>query len=329
MTRMRASRLGKLGAIAVAAAAATLLALPVGSALASAHGLAPVSGTAPASLNNGDGVPASADAASAAALCAQDAYKAGFPYNRTVAGYPSIIVAVAIGLAESSCNTSATNTNGPTSGCPSGSTDRGLWQINNCYQPQVSNTCAFNGMCNAIAAYQISDKGTDYAPWSTYTGGQYKSYISDAESAISGLTVTLFNRNTDRCLGADSASTANGAPIFQWACSSSNRYEQWRVKVVGGNLQVLQNVGTGTCLDADGSARGNGAPVFQWSCNSDTSVYEDWILGPSDSLSVNANATLYNWGDKDCLANDSTSVANGGKIFQWSCNSGNGWEQWT
>lgn len=327
MKPKRPSRFRKLAGIGVSAAI-ILLAAPAGSALA-AGSPQPSAVAAPASLSQGDGVPASADTASAAATCADDAYKAGFAYNTTVAGYPSIVVAVAIGLAESSCNPSATNSNGATSGCPDGSTDRGVWQINNCYQPQVSDTCAFNAMCNAIAAYQISRSGTDFSPWSTYTSGVYTSYISDAESAVSSLTVTLYNQSTNRCLGADSADTSNGAPIFQWACTSGNPYEEWQVEVVDDNLQVLRNVGTGTCLDGDGTDSGNGAPVFQWSCGADTSAFEDWILGPSDSLSDYANATLYNWGDKDCLANDSTDVGNGGKIFQWSCDSGNGWEQWT
>jgi hypothetical protein len=267
--------------------------------------------------------------AATVALCADDAFKAGFPYNRNVAGHPSIVVAVAVALAESSCNPSASASNGPTSGCPNGSTDRGLWQINNCYQPQVSNSCAYNAMCNAIAAYQISSKGTNYTPWSTFNSGLYLKYIANAESAISGLTITLFNQNTSRCLGADSTNTKNGAPVFQWACNSSNVYEQWHVMVVNGNLQVLKNVGTGTCLDGDGTASGNGAPVFQWSCSAAGSPYEQWILGGSNTLSVYANATLYNWGDHTCLANDSADVRNGGKVFQWACNRSNGWMQWT
>ncbi len=79
----------------------------------------------------------------------------------------------------------------------------------------------------------------------------------------------------------------------------------------------------------DGTASGNGAPVFQWSCSADGSAFEQWILGGSDALSVYANATLYNWGDHTCLANDSTNVGNGGKVFQWACNSSNGWMLWT
>ncbi len=235
--------LGKMMAFVAAAAVAVLLAAPVAVASASVAPAPSPATQAPASLNAGMGAAPNSISAATAALCADDAFKAGFPYNRTVAGHPSIVVAVAIALAESSCNPSASATNGPTAGCPNGSTDRGLWQINDCYQWQVSNSCAYNAMCNAIGAYQISGKGANYAPWSTFNSGAYLNYISAAESAISGLTVTLFNRNTDRCLGADSTSTGNGSPVFQWACSSSNVYEQWHVLVVAGNLQVFKNVG--------------------------------------------------------------------------------------
>lgn len=319
--------------MAAFAAVTVLLAAPAGSAWASSapapHAPASHAAAKPATLNRGDGVSPAAIPMAAVDTCADDAYKAGIPYNKSVGGYPAIVVAVAVALAESSCNPDAQNVNGPTSGCPNGSTDRGLWQINNCYHSNVSDACAYNAMCNAIAAYQISDGGTDWEPWSTYGSGVYKNYISDAESAISGLTVTLYNQNTNRCLAADQAATSNGSPIFQWGCESGNVYEEWHVEVVDGNLQVLKNVGTGTCLDADGSESGNGDPVFQWNCSSDTSAYEQWVLTGSDSLSDNADATLYSWGGHTCLANDSAEVGNGDPIFQWACDSSNGWEQWT
>jgi hypothetical protein len=315
--------------LAAGAAVAVLLALPASSATASSVPAPHPAAVKPASLNPGTGVSPAAIPADAMATCADDAYKAGIPYNVNVAGYPAIVVAVAVALAESSCNPNAQNVNGPTSGCPNGSVDRGLWQINNCYHPDVSDACAYNAMCNAIAAYQISNGGTNWKPWATFLSGAYQRYIGAAESAISGLTVTLYNRNTNRCLAADQASTSNGSPVFQWACISGNVYEQWHVEVVAGNLQVLKNVGTGTCLDADGSASGNGAPVFQWNCSADTSPYEQWVIGGNHSLSFDANATLYNWGDHTCLANDSAKVGNGGLIFQWACDTNNGWEQWT
>jgi hypothetical protein len=94
-----------------------------------------------------------------------------------------LVIAGAIAMAESSLDPSETSTNGPTSGCPSGSTDRGLWQINSCYHSDVSDTCAFDPSCNAQAMASISSNGTDWSPWSTYTSGAYTKYMSEAQTA--------------------------------------------------------------------------------------------------------------------------------------------------
>jgi Lysozyme like domain len=51
---------------------------------------------------------------------------------------PGLRLAVAVGLAESDGNPTARGPNPPTPGCPTGSTDRGAWQLNNCYHPEVS-----------------------------------------------------------------------------------------------------------------------------------------------------------------------------------------------
>ncbi|WP_198348118.1 transglycosylase SLT domain-containing protein [Plantactinospora sp. KBS50] len=113
-------------------------------------------------------------------LCAQVAYAAGFRGN-------PLVTAVAVAMAESSCNPSAVGSNGPTSGCPYGSLDRGLWQINNCYHPTVTDTCAYDAQCNANAAYSISSGGSNWQPWSTYNNGAYASYLSAAQAAVNRL----------------------------------------------------------------------------------------------------------------------------------------------
>jgi Lysozyme like domain len=108
-------------------------------------------------------VPAPARAASdtstsaAADLCASVASRAGFSGDR-------LVTAVAVGMGESSCRPDAQNSNGPTKGCPNGSVDRGLWQINSCWHPSVSKSCAYDAQCNANAAYRISAKGINFKP---------------------------------------------------------------------------------------------------------------------------------------------------------------------
>ena len=75
--------------------------------------------------------------------------------------------AVAVANAESNFDCSATYTN------TGGSIDRGLWQINDYWHPEVSDSCAFDCQCNANGAYSISHGGSDWTPWATYNSGKY------------------------------------------------------------------------------------------------------------------------------------------------------------
>ena len=117
----------------------------------------------------------------AADLCASVASRAGFSGDR-------LVTAVAVGMGESSCRPDAQNSNGPTKGCPNGSVDRGLWQINSCWHPSVSKSCAYDAQCNANAAHRISAKGSNFKPWVAYTNGSYKKYLAEARAAVGRLS---------------------------------------------------------------------------------------------------------------------------------------------
>jgi hypothetical protein len=123
---------------------------------------------------------ADASASAAADLCATVASRAGFSGER-------LVTAVAVGMGESSCRPDAQNPNGPTKGCPNGSVDRGLWQINSCWHPSVSKSCAYDAQCNANAAHRISAKGTNFKPWVAYTNGSYKKHLDAARAAVGRL----------------------------------------------------------------------------------------------------------------------------------------------
>jgi murein DD-endopeptidase MepM/ murein hydrolase activator NlpD len=63
------------------------------------------------------------------------------------------------------------------------SRDRGLWQINDHWHPEVSDACAFDPGCNARAAYTISNGWTDFSPWATYQSGAYQRFMPSAATA--------------------------------------------------------------------------------------------------------------------------------------------------
>jgi len=96
-------------------------------------------------------------------------------------------LAVAVGLAESDGNPTARGPNPPTPGCPAGSTDRGAWQLNNCYHPEVSDACADDLACAAAATYRISAAGSDWREWTTYTSGAYYARLAAADQALVAL----------------------------------------------------------------------------------------------------------------------------------------------
>jgi hypothetical protein len=89
-----------------------------------------------------------------------------------------LINAVAVALAESSGFTHALLVN---ENC---TRDRGLWQINDYWHPEVSEQQAFDPVRNAKAAFDISSQGTEWDQWSTWESGAYKDFLSDAEQAV-------------------------------------------------------------------------------------------------------------------------------------------------
>jgi hypothetical protein len=87
-------------------------------------------------------------------------------------------VAAAIALAESGGNTDAKGTN------KDGSIDRGAWQINSRWHPEITDVCATDPTCSANAAFSISRGGKDFTPWTTYTSGAYKSFTGTVNASV-------------------------------------------------------------------------------------------------------------------------------------------------
>lgn len=261
-------------------------------------------------------------------LCAKVAAKAGYSFTRTVATSlgqePQIVVAIAVAMAESSCSPHAVNVNS------GGSRDRGLWQMNSVYHPEVSDSCAFQIQCNADAAWNTSDHGANWKPWSAYTNGSWKTYVADAKAAISGgFTFQLVSSGGGSCLAADSANHADGALIRQWTCNAADAYQQWTVVSSVGAPPILRNVGAGTCLDWDATKVGNSQPIAQGSCNASDSGQQISFLG-SGRMNVNgeAQALVQNGHAGTCLAADKTSHADSARIWQWTCAAGDGYQMW-
>ena len=283
-----------------------------------ALGLAP----AQASADHADGGPhrsshtlglSYAKVSASTLVCAKVAAKAGYSFTRTVSTslgpQPQLVVAIAVAMAESSCNPRALNVNS------GGSRDRGLWQMNSVYHPEVSDACAFQIQCNADAAWNTSKHGTNWTPWSAYTNGSWKTYVAAAKAAISGgFTFQLISSGGGTCLAADRAA---GAPVRVTACDASDHYQQWTVVSSVGASPILRSLGAGTCLDWD-------APNSQGACNASDAGQRVSFLG-SGRMNVNgeAQALMQNSKAGTCLAADKA-----GSISKRACGAGDTFQMW-
>jgi hypothetical protein len=329
-----ASTLAVLAGFAIAAAASA--------STASHHTAAAGAAVRPAALGPGLGVPAPDVSPDDAGTCANAAAKAGFSFTHfvgTSAGsYREITIAVAVCLAESSgrsnvylCNPGLQDGDYPPVSCPAGTTsvDRGLWQINSFYHSNISNECAFQAQCNANAAYGISDHGTDWEPWHTFTSGAWIQYLSDAETAMTQVTFTLTGDRADKCLEADPGQGHDGGGVELEDCDSSNTQQQWHVDVQGTGDILLANVGSGHCLDTIAGQGRDGGGVQQWWCDH-TDQHQQWAIVGSGNTNSNgsANAMLENNGSRYCLATKAGDGVPGGVVYQWGCDIGNTYLLW-
>jgi hypothetical protein len=194
-----------------------------------------------------------AQASQAAQTCAGYAAAAGWANNGQYGG--DLVIAVAVCVAESGgqpsvyyCDGTGTVGYYPPVRCPTGSYDRGLWQINSKYHPEVTDACAFRAQCNADAAYQISDQGTDFAPWAVYDTDAYAQYLGAAQQAVSGLTAGAVSAaRFGMC--AMPAQPVPGAAVTAGRCGRRTAAQQWTV--TGGTVRQ----GT-LCLTAGHSGQG-------------------------------------------------------------------------
>lgn len=86
-----------------------------------------------------------------------------------VGGAPSqASMAAAIALAESRGQNIPNSTGAPS---------YGLWQINTNAHPEYTPTQMLNPINNAKAAVAVSQNGTNWNPWQTYTDGSYQSFL--------------------------------------------------------------------------------------------------------------------------------------------------------
>lgn len=119
----------------------------------------------------------------------------------------ALIRAVAVALAESGGRTDAVNTNTD----KYRSRDRGLWQINDHWHPEVSDADAFTPARAAAHAYRISHAGRDWSAWSTWNNGSAQAQLGRARLGVSKYMRILGTYNPN------AGSSTGGKPNAQQA----------------------------------------------------------------------------------------------------------------
>lgn len=89
-------------------------------------------------------------------------------------GFVDPNLAAAVAMAESG---GIPNAEGDVGLGATGPTSFGLWQIHLPAHPEYTREEMVNPLRNAQAAYEISNGGHDFSPWSTYKSGAYKRHL--------------------------------------------------------------------------------------------------------------------------------------------------------
>ena len=245
-----------------------------------------------------------AQATSAARRCASWASKVGFASNGR-SGH--LVTAVAIGMAESGCNPSACFNDTTRKGCTRWGTrrsrdsiDRGTWQINSHYWRNVSNRCAYRGLCSARSAYRlISAHGTYFKPWTTYLRDTYKRYLPAARAAVKALRIgTLTTAYMGSCAGYPA--DHRHAKVRLANCGSAAKNQMWTR-----SFAKLRTHG-GLCLGAEFRRSG---PVTLQRCS--RRWRQQWWARPG--------FTLYNRGARKCLTDPGGSIRPGHALSVGPC----------
>ncbi|GAA1564343.1 hypothetical protein GCM10009827_102420 [Dactylosporangium maewongense] len=136
-----------------------------------------------------------------------------------------------------------------------------------------------------------------------------------------GGTYQLAVRKSGMCVDVPSASTANGALLQQWGCTSGAAWQQFRLTAAGSDYQLV-NVSSGKCVDVPGWSTASGVQLQQYTCVA-SQANQQWRLvasGTGTFQIINVNSGL-------CVSDKDASTASGAAVIQETCTA-NSNKQW-
>ncbi len=144
---------------------------------------------------------------------------------------------------------------------------------------------------------------------------------SAATLPATGGTYQLKVTKSGKCIDVPGASTANGALLQQWGCTTGAAWQQFKLVAAGSNY-LLQNVSSGKCIDVPGSSATSGVPLQQWGCVA-SQTNQQWKLAASGTNTFQ----IINVGSGLCISDKDASTASGAAIIQETCTA-NSNKQW-
>jgi Lysozyme like domain len=222
--------------------------------------------------------------------------------HATAAGFTGrgLSIAVAIAFAESSGKTDARLVNAD------GSIDRGLWQINSRWHPEVTDAMADDPATAAREAFRISKSGADFTPWATFKSGAYRRYLDPQETAMLP-TLDQFLAVLDEDLNTVQE-RANGTTIY----GDEREAHYPRMVTISNGTVFPLTWPTDWCSIKAGHAYAKAAgwpaawplPATMFYTPTDVAQWKaagQWIDGPNSGQP--GDFIYFDWADADRLAN--------------------------
>jgi hypothetical protein len=137
-----------------------------------------------------------------------------------------LINVVSIAMAESGLDPNAQNCNNP-----GGSCDRGILQFNSYWHPELSDSCAYDVNCAFQQAYRVSNSGTSFSSWTTFTSNAYSKFASQVQSALGN------SQQQQQSPGASASTGSTGNPITD--LFNSDQFHQMGLLAIGGVVILI------------------------------------------------------------------------------------------
>jgi hypothetical protein len=138
---------------------------------------------------------------------------------------------------------------------------------------------------------------------------------------VAGRTWTVAAQHSGKLIDVNSASTADGAQVVQWAATGGNN-QKWQAVDAGGGAVYLKATHSNKCLDVVGGSTAQGAFLQQFTCNN--SNQQKFLVTATTTTGV---YTVKSVPSGLCIDVNGGATTDGARLLQWGCHTGTN-QQW-